>query len=179
MDGPGAGSCRPHGHADGPPEGEAARSPRDVVRWLRAAGFECTATGSEDHLLDTARRLREAIYALTMGRVAGQALPAGARTVLNDIAQQPAAAPQIGSGGLARLCGDAEALLTFVAREAVLLLGSEMADRVRQCGGDGCAILFLDTSRAGERRWCSMAACGNRHKVAAFRERKQKSPGRF
>jgi predicted RNA-binding Zn ribbon-like protein len=153
--------------------------PEDVVRWLRAAEFECVATGAEDHLLDTARRLREAVYALAMARVAEHALPADARTNLNDIAQLPAAAPRIDSSGLARLRGDAEALLAFVAREAVLLLGGEMADRVRQCAGDGCAILFLDTSRAGERRWCSMAACGNRHKVAAFRQRKQKPPDRL
>lgn len=148
--------------------------PEDVVRWLRADGFECGAIAPDDHLLDSARLLREAIYTLTMGRITGQALPASARTVLNGIARLPAAAPEIDSDGRARLRSDASALLAFVAREAVLLLGGEMADRVRQCEGDGCAILFLDTSRSGDRRWCSMAACGNRHKVAAFRRRKQK-----
>lgn len=148
--------------------------PEDVVRWLRAAGFECGTSAPDDRLLDSARLLREAIYTLTMGRITGQALPARARTVLNSIARLSAAAPEIGSDGRARLRSDASALLAFVAREAVLLLGGEMADRVRQCEGDGCAILFLDTSRSGDRRWCSMAACGNRHKVAAFRQRKQK-----
>ena len=43
--------------------------PEDVVRWLRAAGLECAATAPDDDLLDTARRLREAIYALAMGRI--------------------------------------------------------------------------------------------------------------
>lgn len=149
--------------------------PEDVVRWLRAAGFECVASAADDHLLETARPLREAIYTLTMARITGQALPAGARRALNGIARLPAAAPEIDSKGRARLRSDASALLAFVAREAVLLLGGEMADRVRQCEGDGCAIPFLDTSRSGDRRWCSMAACGNRHKVAAFRQRKQKT----
>lgn len=153
--------------------------PEDVVRWLRAAGFECVTTEAEVHLLDTARGLREAIYSLVMACVAGQALPAAARAVLNDVAHRPAAAPQIDASGLARLRGGGETLLAFVAREAVLLLGSETTGRVRQCEGGECAILFLDISRAGRRRWCSMAACGNRHKVAAFRQREQESPRRL
>jgi predicted RNA-binding Zn ribbon-like protein len=152
--------------------------PEDVVRWLQAADFECMPVRAEGRLLESARLLREAIYSLAMARVTRQALPDGARTVLNDLARQPAAAPSIDTSGFERLCGEADALLAFVAREAVLLLGGQMADRVRQCAGDGCAILFLDSSRSGDRRWCSMAACGNRHKVAAFRQRKQKSPDR-
>jgi predicted RNA-binding Zn ribbon-like protein len=148
--------------------------PDDVVRWLRAAGFDCAVTVPDDRLLDSARRLREAIYALAMGRLAGRTLSASARTTLNDMARLPAAAPEIEANGRARLRGDAGSFLALIAREAVGLLGGEMADRVRQCEGDGCAILFLDTSRSGDRRWCSMAACGNRRKVAAFRQRKQK-----
>lgn len=147
--------------------------PEDVVRWLGAAGFECRTSAPDDHLLDSARLLREAIYTLTTGRITEQALSARARTVLNDLARLPAAAPEINSDGRARLRGDASALLAFVAREAVLLLGGERADRVRQCEGDGCAILFLDTSRSGDRRWCSMRACGNKRKVTEFRRRKR------
>lgn len=148
--------------------------PGDVVRWLRAAGFECVAVAPGDRLLESARQLREAIYALAVGRIAGHTQPAAARAVLNELARRPAAPPEIAADGRAVLRGDAAGLLAFVAREAVLLLGGERADRVRQCEGDGCAILYLDTSRSGDRRWCSMAACGNRHKVAAFRQRQQK-----
>jgi predicted RNA-binding Zn ribbon-like protein len=148
--------------------------PEEVVRWLRAAGFECASSAPEDHLLGAARRLREAIYTLAIGCIRRQAPAATARSVLNDMARLPAATPEIDIVGRARLRGDASGLLASIAREAVLLLGGEMADRIRQCEGDGCAILFLDTSRSGDRRWCSMAACGNRHKVAAFRKRTQK-----
>ena len=35
-----------------------------------------------------------------------------------------------------------------------------------------CAIVYLDTSRAATRRWCSMQRCGNRAKVRAHRARK-------
>jgi predicted RNA-binding Zn ribbon-like protein len=47
--------------------------------------------------------------------------------------------------------------------------------RVRACAGKGCSLFFLDTSRAGRRRWCAMAACGNKEKVGAFRQRRQGS----
>ena len=46
-----------------------------------------------------------------------------------------------------------------------------LADRVRQCSGRWCAILFVDMSRSGHRKWCSMSGCGNKAKVATFRER--------
>ena len=33
--------------------------------------------------------------------------------------------------------------------------------RLKICDGPNCAWLFLDTSKAGRRRWCDMADCGN------------------
>jgi predicted RNA-binding Zn ribbon-like protein len=38
-------------------------------------------------------------------------------------------------------------------------------DRIRRCAHVDCVLWFLDTSRNGTRRWCSMAACGNRAKA--------------
>jgi len=46
-------------------------------------------------------------------------------------------------------------------------------EAVRKCANDGCALYFYDTSRTGRRRWCSMAACGNRAKVAAHVQRRR------
>ncbi|PWS45627.1 zf-CGNR multi-domain protein, partial [Streptomyces sp. ZEA17I] len=62
-------------------------------------------------------------------------------------------------------------LLSTVARDAVDLFTGAYAHRIRTCGGDGCRLLFVDTSRPGRRRWCSMERCGNRHKVRAHRAR--------
>ena len=66
----------------------------------------------------------------------------------------------------------AAALVASVARDAVDLLGGPLADRIRECGAEDCALLFLDTSRAGRRRWCSMASCGARAKMATYRARR-------
>ena len=51
-----------------------------------------------------------------------------------------------------------------------LLLGPKLA-RVRQCANPACRFLFLDDSKAGNRRWCSMAACGNRMKARRHYQR--------
>jgi len=39
-------------------------------------------------------------------------------------------------------------------------------DRIRGCAHEACILHFFDTSRNGTRRWCSMAACGNRAKAS-------------
>jgi predicted RNA-binding Zn ribbon-like protein len=43
--------------------------------------------------------------------------------------------------------------------------------RIRRCASSACVLLFHDVSKAGRRRWCDMATCGNRAKSAAHLER--------
>lgn len=66
-------------------------------------------------------------------------------------------------------------MLWPLALSASDLLTSMSCTRVRQCSGDPCDWLFLDTSRNHMRRWCSMSVCGNRSKVHRFFERKRHS----
>lgn len=64
------------------------------------------------------------------------------------------------------------ALLAAVARDAVELLTDPVARAaVRECEGDNCRIMYLDTSRGRRRRWCSSEVCGNRERVARHRRR--------
>ncbi|MFF1276698.1 CGNR zinc finger domain-containing protein [Streptomyces marokkonensis] len=64
------------------------------------------------------------------------------------------------------------ALLAAVARDAVELLTDPVARAsLRQCEGDNCPILYVDTSRGRRRRWCSSEVCGNRERVARHRRR--------
>ncbi|MFI0355774.1 CGNR zinc finger domain-containing protein [Actinomadura sp. 9N407] len=53
------------------------------------------------------------------------------------------------------------------ARALVELLRTASPDRLRRCAGHDCVLWFLDTSRNGRRRWCSMTGCGNRAKARA------------
>jgi len=54
---------------------------------------------------------------------------------------------------------------------AAALLASGDLSRLRQCGGEKCGWLFLDTSRNRSRQWCDMKDCGNLAKVRRFRGR--------
>jgi predicted RNA-binding Zn ribbon-like protein len=66
-----------------------------------------------------------------------------------------------------------EQVLWPVAIDAWDLLTEPELALVRQCPVEagGCGWLFLDTSRAGNRRWCDMRTCGNRAKVRAHYSR--------
>ncbi len=154
---------------------EALAAPDDLDRWLVAAGLADAAPGATPEDLSAARMLREAVFELAMAQVDGRTAPEPHRLALNRLAAQPDAPPRLDPDGVARRQGSARMLLAGVARDAVLLLGGPEAGRIRQCEGGSCAILFLDTSRKGDRRWCSMSACGNRAKVAAFRDRERES----
>ena len=56
-----------------------------------------------------------------------------------------------------------------LAEDTMMMLTGVTADRVRKC--EGCPVHFLDVSKKGSRRWCSMSLCGNKVKVAAYRQR--------
>ncbi|MEJ3746780.1 CGNR zinc finger domain-containing protein [Actinomycetes bacterium KLBMP 9797] len=57
---------------------------------------------------------------------------------------------------------------------AVALCGAG-GDRLGRCDRPGCAIVYVDTSRNGRRKFCSLA-CANRVNVAAHRARTPSSP---
>ena len=57
------------------------------------------------------------------------------------------------------------ALLAPVLWSAGNLLTGPRLARVRHCANERCLWLFLDDSKSGTRRWCSMSACGNRAKA--------------
>ncbi len=64
--------------------------------------------------------------------------------------------------------GGLDWLLAAVARSAAEIVAEGTAARLRVCANPGCGLFFYDESRTRRRRWCSMAVCGNRSKVAAF-----------
>ena len=62
-------------------------------------------------------------------------------------------------------------LLAPVLWSAGDLLASDRRRRVRLCANEQCLWLFLDESKAGTRRWCDMATCGNRAKARRHYQR--------
>jgi predicted RNA-binding Zn ribbon-like protein len=69
---------------------------------------------------------------------------------------------------------DLRQILIAVAESAADLLAFGELTLVRKCENPDCVLFFYDTTKNHKRRWCSMAACGNRAKVRAFYERKKR-----
>lgn len=64
-----------------------------------------------------------------------------------------------------------ESLLMPIAEVLAKLVCEEDFTHVKACEGPRCTLMFADHTRGHARRWCSMAICGNRAKVAAHRKR--------
>lgn len=145
---------------------ELLATPADLDRWLLSSGLASGRPRSTTEDVELARGLREAIYAIASGTGTR-----ADRDRLNAVAALPAARPRLSPSGKLQRQGEARELLATIAREAVELLGTAARERIRVCEGEGCSILFLDLSRSGGRRWCSMSGCGNRAKAREFRKR--------
>jgi len=126
-------------------------------------------------LEDEARRLLDAVAALVEAHRRRTALPDWALFALNRVlAANPWSSRMVDEG-------DRVALQAFPAREtplallgpvalaAAALVASVPANRLRRCASRRCGAWFVDTSKGGRRRWCSMARCGNREKAATHR----------
>ncbi|MEV5146093.1 ABATE domain-containing protein [Streptomyces sp. NPDC052727] len=150
-----------------------------LCAWIRGAGLvpDGTVLDHADGVwLAGFRELRTRIGVLVRG---GDTLSHGrALRRVNEVALGAPPAPvavRAEDGRLVRElagppgCG---ALLAVVARDAVELLTDPVARAaVRECEGDNCPLVYLDTSRGRRRRWCSSEVCGNRERVARHRRR--------
>ncbi|HVN12810.1 MAG TPA: ABATE domain-containing protein [Kineosporiaceae bacterium] len=161
---------------------EYLRSPDVLALWARENGLVAVPSRPRDGTRGVASReqgsalaralaLREALYrcALRHGTdpdwdlVSLEAARARAASVLvpagDGVATwRPRAAPGTVADALRAIALAADALLTC-----------ELVTFVAACPGAGCGWLFADRRR--RRRWCSMAACGNRAKARRYAER--------
>ncbi|TSB47768.1 CGNR zinc finger domain-containing protein [Alkalicoccobacillus porphyridii] len=64
-------------------------------------------------------------------------------------------------------------VLYTIVDSMIHTLDSVSNNRIRKCEHEECTLHFVDTSKSGKRRWCSMELCGNRKKVAEFYARKK------
>ncbi|MDR7943890.1 CGNR zinc finger domain-containing protein [Achromobacter aegrifaciens] len=157
---------------DGPRD--RLQSDDDVRAWLEALGFSPAQRKTPKGLLESARTLRETVRALVAQRKAGlplklsplnRALAAGGSHLEVSVVA--------GAPSLARRYEAAtpdQWLLPAAEAAADLLVHGDF-ELVRKCESPLCSLWFYDRTRSHRRRWCSMSLCGNRHKVAAFRQR--------
>ncbi|HEY9498684.1 MAG TPA: CGNR zinc finger domain-containing protein [Terrimesophilobacter sp.] len=151
---------------------EKLQSPTDLGNWLADRFAHLDTTIGERELAD-ALMLREAIARLALA-ARRPARPATSDVdVVNLFAATPDLPPVLAGGSRQAGASRARAMqaLSTIARDAVRTFGPDAEGRIRACSADDCAIVYLDTSRSGNRRWCSMQRCGNRAKVRAHRSR--------
>ncbi len=153
-------------------EVELLASVSELGGWLHQAGLTAPSPSVGTYQLQEARKLREAIARAALAASGGTGLPPQEVAQLNAGARYPVA-PRLDAEAGAVSWDAAQAVpgaLARIARDAVELLGTERS-RIRTCARPGCGALFVDSSRKGNRRWCSMQGCGNRAKVATYRHK--------
>ncbi|MFD9884410.1 CGNR zinc finger domain-containing protein [Streptomyces alboflavus] len=157
---------------------ERLRDPADLSRWFREAGMTERHLAISDEELGAARALREAVRRIVAAVRAATAPEAADLALLNHWTARPLPGTGLtldGDGSPRPLppALDTPGLLALLARDAADLLGGPLSGRIRECAAADCALLFVDESRAGARRWCSMDACGARAKMAEYRARRR------
>jgi predicted RNA-binding Zn ribbon-like protein len=144
---------------------ETLNAPADLAAWVKAPKLPGPLE------FDQAIALREAIYRLFDAQAQGKAGPSRDLDALNRALTEAPARTALKRGRVGyewdmdTKSGTALALLAPVLWSAGDLLAGPRLDKVRRCANPECGWLFLDDSRAGRRRWCSMSACGNRAKA--------------
>jgi predicted RNA-binding Zn ribbon-like protein len=154
----------------------------DLLSAAKARRLQREAGRRPDRAARTLRRavdLREALYR-TFSRLAagGSPRPSDLAT-LNELLPAALAHLRVSRDGGRfgwRSDGNGRSLnhlLSPVVRDTAVFLTSTDFSRLRTCGNPQCGWVFLDTSKNGTRRWCSMAVCGNRDKLRRFRRRRR------
>jgi predicted RNA-binding Zn ribbon-like protein len=165
------------------------RSWRDLVDFLelrgtvgRNEGAALRAMGERDAracaaALDQALALRGTVRAVLEALAARRPLQAGwVEAVNRALALGEGAARLVRHGRGWRLdfaptLGEPLRALAPIARSIADLIAQGRGATIRKCANPRCLLYFRDTSRTRRRRWCSMAVCGNRMKVAAHTRR--------
>ena len=158
-----------------------------LARWLRSAGLLREQDGAGvlaspprvRTLSAEAVALRGALAGLLLATSERRPLPPEAVHALNRVlagGQRTSRFEPAPGGGwtLVEVASGATPLsvLAPIARAGAELVATVDPERLRRCDAPDCATWFVDMSKGGRRRWCSMSSCGNRHKAARHRRKR-------
>lgn len=152
----------------------------DVLAWCRGnAGIPATMIDSfraihlrdEETALAGAIALREMLYRLYLANAEGAEPDNRDLAALREYLSSAAPRSELSrAGGRYEWVVDGQhcdltGLLSPVLWSATDLLGGTRLGKLKRCANDQCKWLFVDDSKNGSRRWCSMSSCGNRAKA--------------
>ncbi len=157
----------------------------DAAAWLIGRGVCHSGRGSaalippgesDDHALARVRSVRAALrdlaHAVSHGGSPGDASLAEINRAIASRERIELVQSRDGvSVGHSHVGDPLDDALARLAEPLVNEIRAGRSERVRICANDTCRWVFFDESRAGQRRWCDMASCGNRAKAARHRAR--------
>ncbi len=170
-------------------DGDAWIDAPHILTWCRSAGVlepsDVTRVQAvmrspveAARFLADARRLREECRAACEAIVSGDALAPATLALLNGYLNARGAHCEL-SYERDRLVRHVRSpletpahVLSLLADHAATFFTTCNPAQLRRCARPGCALWFLDTSRNGRRRWCSMQACGAVDKMRRYRARR-------
>jgi len=145
----------------------------DVRSWLAEAGLADDAARVP---LEEVRHFRALLRAMLLR---GKAQKNHIDAINDALRRGEGTLTLVREKGKFRTKFDAESTdpLFLLGAAAAEFLANADLSLVKSCGGTGCILLFYDETKNHTRRWCSMAACGNRMKAALhYRRRKIGAP---
>ena len=166
-----------------------------LITWARSSGIIDDALAARlqtaadngpaaaETVLAHAIVVREALYRTFSAIAAGRPPVADDLALVNEMmteamAQLSVAETADGFGWRSRGAEDRlDQLLWPVIRSTALLLTGPALSRVRECAGERCGWIFLDTSKNRTRRWCDMRTCGNVAKARRHQARQRRNSG--
>jgi predicted RNA-binding Zn ribbon-like protein len=160
---------------------DALVTPADLRLWGQRYGLlgPSVKLGADAHdELIRARRARDLLYDVFTARIDSRPLRRAQLAELAALARTAygAASLQPADDHTVRWRWNSSDLATVrhvAVTSGVELLRAEPSPRLKQCPGDHCGWIFLDTTKRGNRRWCLMSECGQDAKSERRRARRQ------
>ncbi|MGH3638429.1 MAG: CGNR zinc finger domain-containing protein [Mycobacterium sp.] len=130
--------------------------------WIESAGVDASCRPAA---IDEKDRRRLCAAREAIATVAETPDDPHGRQLLNDVLSHGHRVLSLNEDGPAsEVMVDRGWRIPWLAAERYLDLLARSPDRIRKCRHPRCVLWYLDTSRSGTRRWCSMTTCGNRAK---------------
>ena len=160
----------------------------DVVEWLSQAKLLTTKAvelpaSAEPHALKSVQELRQAWEKVLSELVAGGNVSDSFMGKINGFLALETFHETLERDGkhdfrlvrsASKLQGE-KLVLNLIAQQIATFLAEANLEYVHRCANTtSCVLYFYDTTKNHRRQWCSVATCGNRHKVAEFRKRRNK-----
>jgi predicted RNA-binding Zn ribbon-like protein len=148
---------------------------RQLEEWMRERDLLEAGERISAHGQRTAVKLREALRGYLQVGPEDRAGEIQATAQLNEISR---AFPLVVAASADRITlapAPGSSALGLVLGEFHVLAATARLDRLKMCSSEECHWVFYDRSKPGNRRWCSSALCGNRHKTRSYRQRQRET----